>query len=211
MNKIISTCIEIVLILSVSCAIGAIYNGQSEQGLQWTQKLYRSSVKQPANEPPVNPDKNPINHTTANNDQQQTDTTDQQEIPEVKTEGPTHSMQSASYEDASDFHSMGAPIVAFIDARSKENYDELRIEGAYHLYLAQASRMIEDIRPDIEMADFIIVYCNGGDCEDSITLAEALVNDYGFNYDSVYVYEGGLKEWKENNQPLEGEQANGDE
>jgi 3-mercaptopyruvate sulfurtransferase SseA len=62
--------------------------------------------------------------------------------------------------------------------------------------------LIEDLRPELEMAFFVIVYCNGGDCDDSIHLATDLSSLYGIPTENIYVYEGGLNQWVENQMPV---------
>ena len=55
--------------------------------------------------------------------------------------------------------------------------------------------MIDDLRAELELAFFVIVYCNGGDCEDSLHLAADLSSLYGIPTENIYVFEGGLNEW----------------
>ena len=47
----------------------------------------------------------------------------------------------------------------------------------------------------------MVVYCKGGDCEDSIFLARDLVYKYGVALESLYIYEGGMNDWLEQQQP----------
>ena len=62
--------------------------------------------------------------------------------------------------------------------------------------------LIDDLKPQLEMAFFLIVYCNGGDCEDSLHLASDLGSLYGLPPENIYVYEGGFNEWKEMQMPI---------
>ena len=97
---------------------------------------------------------------------------------------------------------LGADMAVFVDARNKDDYVEGHIPGAVHLYHYDSLEMIDSVRPDLEQAFFIIVYCNGGDCDDSISLALDLTTSYGFPNDSVYVFKGGMEEWQEAGYPV---------
>ena len=41
----------------------------------------------------------------------------------------------------------------------------------------------------------MIIYCAGGDCEDSIQLATDLVFTHGLSKEMIAIYEGGYEEW----------------
>jgi rhodanese-related sulfurtransferase len=45
----------------------------------------------------------------------------------------------------------------------------------------------------------VVVYCKGGDCEDSIFLARDLAYKYDVAIDSLYIYEGGMNDWQQRN------------
>ncbi|MGE3164925.1 MAG: rhodanese-like domain-containing protein [Planctomycetota bacterium] len=113
----------------------------------------------------------------------------------------THGLNTMSTADAADYQGM-AGFAVFVDARSREHYDEGHIPGAYYLNHYQSQKLIEDIRPDLEAADVIVVYCGGGNCEDSILLAASLISEYGFAHERVYVYLGGYSEWVASGHPV---------
>ena len=56
-------------------------------------------------------------------------------------------------------------------------------------------------RDDLAM---IVVYCRGGDCEDSLNLAHEIVYRKEIDLELVNVYEGGLLDWVERGGPLVG-------
>ena len=123
---------------------------------------------------------------------------------------PDDGIQRLSFEDVRDhfltaedeLSSTGESIVAFVDARVRDQYEDGHIPGALWLYHYESESLVDDLRPQLEMAFFIIVYCNGGDCEDSIHLAADLGSLYGLPPENVYVYEGGFNEWKDNEMPI---------
>ena len=162
---------------------------------------------------PVNPvqdqdsnGNNPEINSTANTGENisDQDTTSGQEEAQ-----PDDGIQRLTFEDVHDHFmtaeemvGMGESIVAFVDARVRDQYEEGHIPGALWLYHYESGDLIDALRPQLEMAFFIIVYCNGGDCEDSLYLAADLGSLYGLPPENIYVYEGGLNEWKERDMPV---------
>ena len=51
-------------------------------------------------------------------------------------------------------------------------------------------------------AQKVVVYCNGGSCDDS-EFAAIMLRDAGVPRENVFVYAGGFNEWKSNGQPVE--------
>lgn len=126
------------------------------------------------------------------------------------TPTPDDGIQRLSFEEAQDnfivgeeeFESTGESIYIFVDARVRDQYEEGHIPGAAWLYHYESENLIDELRSELEMAFFVIVYCNGGDCEDSIHLATDLTSLYGLPAENIFVYEGGLNEWKEREMPV---------
>lgn len=126
------------------------------------------------------------------------------------TPTPDDGIQRLSFEEAQDnfivgeeeFESTGESIYIFVDARVRDQYEEGHIPGAAWLYHYESENLIDELRSELEMAFFIIVYCNGGDCEDSIHLATDMTSLYGLPAENIFVYEGGLNEWKEREMPV---------
>jgi len=80
----------------------------------------------------------------------------------------------------------------FVDARETFFFEEGRLPGAINLPVAQAEDgLLSGIPADRET--LLIVYCSGGDCEDSRTVAR-LLREAG--YRNVRVFEGGWEEWE---------------
>ncbi len=86
--------------------------------------------------------------------------------------------------------------LVFIDARDEEGYSESHISGAI-LEPAIAGELTEISSPEKP----IITYCSGGHCELSFDLANELMAEW--NYEKVFVFEGGLPEWEEAGYPVE--------
>jgi rhodanese-related sulfurtransferase len=92
--------------------------------------------------------------------------------------------------------------IVFVDARNNEQYDRAHIPGAYELYHPEIDKNIDQVLPIVAAAQKVIVYCNGGDCDDSIWTAVDL-RDRGVFPDRLFVYAGGITEWKKDKRPVE--------
>jgi rhodanese-related sulfurtransferase len=77
----------------------------------------------------------------------------------------------------------------FIDAREPDFFEEGHIPGAINVPLSQLAHPAG--LPENKAAA-LIVYCSGGDCEDSRILAKALS---AAGYESLSVLAGGWDEW----------------
>ena len=90
----------------------------------------------------------------------------------------------------------------FIDARDDAHYAEAHIPGAFQLDHYRLERYIEDLLPLCRNAEKIVVYCNGGKCEDSKLAATDLI-EQGISPQKVFVYTGGVAEWRRDGLPFE--------
>ncbi len=50
--------------------------------------------------------------------------------------------------------------------------------------------------------DYVIVYCDGGNCEDSINLGSDLIELYNVPFEKIYLFEGGYDEWSKAQQAI---------
>ncbi len=92
--------------------------------------------------------------------------------------------------------------VVFIDARSRQLYEEGHVPGAFHLDHFYPEATLSEVLPVVLAAEIIVVYCNGGDCEDSEFTA-VFLRDAGVPNDRVRVYAGGMEEWRQQGLPVE--------
>jgi rhodanese-related sulfurtransferase len=100
-------------------------------------------------------------------------------------------------------------LVVFIDARDDRHYQEGHIPGAYQFDHYRAENYLATVLPACQSAERIVVYCTGGDCEDSEFTALTL-RDVGIPKERLFVYGGGMAEWATNGLPVEvGERKSG--
>jgi len=101
-----------------------------------------------------------------------------------------------AYDDVAALHGKG---VLFLDARRTSVYEQGHIAGArpfsvWESDIDDKTRKLFDERSDpAAQALPIVIYCSGGDCEDSHMLAEKL---WGIQFNNVYVYKDGFPDWQ---------------
>ena len=93
-------------------------------------------------------------------------------------------------------------LVVFIDARDEELYQQGHIPGAYEFDPYRPEKYFDTVLPVCQKAEQIVVYCNGGDCDDSESAA-LLLRDMGIPNQKLFVFGGGIAEWAANNLPVE--------
>jgi rhodanese-related sulfurtransferase len=92
--------------------------------------------------------------------------------------------------------------VVFIDARDESHYHDGHIPGAYEFDPYHPDKYFAAILPICQAAEQIVVYCNGGDCDDSQTAA-ILLRNVGIANQKLFIYGGGIAEWTNNSLPVE--------
>jgi len=92
--------------------------------------------------------------------------------------------------------------IEFIDARDEQQYRQGHIPGACEFDPYYPEKQLATVLPICQAAEQIVVYCNGGDCDDSESAAITL-RDVGIANRKLFVYTGGLPEWITNGLPVE--------
>jgi rhodanese-related sulfurtransferase len=92
--------------------------------------------------------------------------------------------------------------IAFIDARDEQHYREGHIPGASEFDPYYPEKYFPTVLPVCQAAEQIVVYCNGGDCDDSESAAITL-RDVGIANQKLFIYTGGITEWTTNGLPVE--------
>ena len=92
--------------------------------------------------------------------------------------------------------------IAFIDARDEQHYREGHIPGACEFDPYHPEKYLATVLPVCQAAEQIVLYCNGGDCDDSESAAITL-RDVGIANRKLFVYTGGITEWTTNGLPVE--------
>ena len=92
--------------------------------------------------------------------------------------------------------------VVFIDARDQDHYRGGHIPGAHELDPYHPELEIAAVLPVVQAAETVVIYCNGGDCEDS-QFAAVLLDQAGISKDKLSIYVGGITDWRTGGLPLE--------
>jgi rhodanese-related sulfurtransferase len=109
---------------------------------------------------------------------------------------PEKAYVEVAYDDVHALHSAG---VLFLDARRTSVYEQGHIAGArsYSVWESDIDEKVNKLfaeRGDPrEQEKPIVIYCSGGDCEDSHMLAQKL---WGIQFNNVYVYKDGFPDWQ---------------
>lgn len=93
-------------------------------------------------------------------------------------------------------------LVVFVDARSENTYQAGHIPGAYQFDRYYPEKYVSTMLQVCGPAQRILVYCNGGNCEDS-EFAAVLLSQWGIPKTNLLVYGGGITEWTTNRWPIE--------
>ena len=99
-------------------------------------------------------------------------------------------------------------LILFIDARDPDHYQEGHIPGAFDFYPYYPQKYLESVLAPCQIAEQIIVYCTGGDCEDSLSAALYLRAAAGVSSGKLFIYGGGFTEWDAAKLPVETGQRN---
>ncbi len=91
--------------------------------------------------------------------------------------------------------------VIFVDVRNDTLYEAGHIPGAHPLDYYRPEAHLLDVLGACAAARQIVVYCTGGDCEDS-ELAANLLSQAGVPRERLFIYLGGFAEWSENGSPV---------
>ncbi len=89
--------------------------------------------------------------------------------------------------------------VLFLDARRTSVYEQRHIAGARPFSVWESdvdekvNKLFAERSDPREQALPIVIYCSGGDCEDSHMLAQKL---WGIQFNNVYVYKDGFPDWQ---------------
>jgi rhodanese-related sulfurtransferase len=104
-------------------------------------------------------------------------------------------------DDVAWLHSHGA---LFLDARRTSVYEQGHITGArtYSVWEAdiddKVNKLYEERNDPRAQLQPIVIYCSGGDCEDSHMLAQKL---WGVQFNNIYVYKDGFPDWQKRGGP----------
>ena len=98
-----------------------------------------------------------------------------------------------------DVAALHAAKALFLDARRTSIYEQGHIAGARAFSVWESdidekvNALFSERSSPAEQDKPIVIYCSGGDCEDSHMLAQKL---WGIQFNNVYVYKDGFPDWQ---------------
>jgi rhodanese-related sulfurtransferase len=94
-------------------------------------------------------------------------------------------------------------LILFIDARDPDHFQQGHIPGAFEFYPYHPQDYLEAVLTPCQIAEQIVVYCTGGDCEDSLSAAIFLRQTATNLAGKLFIYGGGMTEWEAAGLPVE--------
>lgn len=93
-------------------------------------------------------------------------------------------------------------VTVFVDARNDAQFASGHIPGAWQFDHYRPQVHLPSVLPVCLAAQRVVVYCTGGECEDS-EFAAVMLRDSGVPAANLSVYAGGLADWRARGQPVE--------
>jgi rhodanese-related sulfurtransferase len=188
----------------LSIAIGFGVNSIRERGaIKPTKNYFEKTTQTPSRlegeVPPASPNSPSSKHANLQTNEV---------IPAEKTENTKHLQHDYQVIDFVELVKVfqnpatGQGLNLFVDARKPDLYEEGHIPGAIQCDPYEPDDALNGIVARASGVERVIVYCGGGDCEDSIFMCRELL-DAAVPYDSIFLYSGGWKEWSANQMPAQ--------
>jgi len=89
-----------------------------------------------------------------------------------------------------------------LDARNDQHYRAAHIPGALQFDHYRAEAHLASVIPACLAAEKIVIYCTGGNCEDS-EFAALMLREAGIPNERLFIYEGGIADWTAARLPVE--------
>lgn len=184
------SCREAAILFALAILFGMAWNSFRPEAQKLSWKGNYTFRKPPAVAAPLAVERNPTNFPSS----------------DPRALAPPKDMASLYLEIGKDvavkLHEAGA---LFLDARRSSVYENGHITGAENVAVWEhdADARIQSIlgrsAGNEEYDRIIVIYCSGGDCNDSVRLAEKLAMVGFFN---VYLYRDGYRAWMESGLPI---------
>ena len=116
-----------------------------------------------------------------------------------------HPFRTVTFDEVADIYEdvrTATGVYLFVDARNDDAYSSGHIPGALQCDRFQLEEYIDTVVNAAAMAEIVIVYCNGGNCDDSIHICQDLENS-GVEFEKLRVFVGGWEDWIANRMPIE--------
>ena len=172
--KLTQSIFEALALLVLACLVGLTFNARRSAGLVLTRDYF-----------PV------LKVSNSNESAEESNSAD---APALE-----HGFNVVSLSEALDYYSRGESSIVFIDARDDAHYEKCHIPSAIQFDYYHPDEYIDNVCDFAADAEIVIIYCNGGECEDSIQTARYLTEEIEepLPFEIVHVFEGGIQAWYE--------------
>lgn len=194
MRKAKSVVVEALVVAALGVAFALVANALSPRGLQLRRNYFPEVGGSPlAATPATNSAATTAAQGSAHPSSAAAQRLQQRGLQLVTSNQVAELFRDARYEQG---------LIVFIDARDDQHYAAGHIPGAWQFYHYRADDYLPAVLPACMAALQIVVYCAGGECEDS-EFATIMLRDAGVPRESLFVYVGGITEWKASGLPVE--------
>ena len=188
-----SILLETAVVALVGAAIAFAANAVSPRGL----KLARDYFPRTAPSPAPHPAPAPAIITTNS----PAPTVDEAAIARLKARG-LQVIETAKVAELFRDARRAQGLILFVDARDDDHFSAGHIPDAMQFDYYHPEKNLGDVLVACQRAELVVVYCNGGDCEDS-EFATMMLRDGGVANTKLFVFAGGIKAWSDDKQPVE--------
>lgn len=221
MKKVGIALIEMLILVALATGIGLVANGKRGKDEINLHRNYKPNlpVVPPDTYPAIEPNKpvtgvNPVadpNAVVVDTDPNAAGVvTDPCSVPDddpeaqaIAAEHPFHVISLACAKSIFEDPKFADGYYRFVDARNDELYNDGHIPGALHCDYYRLDYYLPTVLPDLIGAQKIVIYCNGGECEDSLYLCQELLNTGEIPSQNLYLFHGGWDAWSAAGLPTE--------
>lgn len=185
MGKLARACVEGVVLLAVGIGVGLGANSvRGKNSINVCRDYFQKSIPPPP--PPTQPNNPP----------------GERPQPATAESAPRSSFQDVSLAEAAELYDRrnAGEAVVFIDARNDESYQAGHIPGAVQCDYYRIEYYLPQVMAAISPAEKIVVYCTGGDCEDSLLVCGELTNMV--HREKLFLFRGGWTDWSAAKMPV---------
>lgn len=208
MRTIGTTLAAIFVLVAIGSALGLVTNALRTDGIE----LSKPYFAKPGIVPPDGQAETPVNLTDeggpAGPNVVSADKRPGEAAPPASgtTRGrPDHVFQVITLEEVMDLVRdplYPGQLCVVIDSRGDEAYEVGHIRYARQMNPYHAERQLPAVLPEVLGAEKVVVYCEGGRCEDSIFASRELLEN-GVPYERIYLFEGGMEVWEKAGGPID--------
>jgi rhodanese-related sulfurtransferase len=198
------TLVEALLIGASGFGLGLLGNALSPAGLRIDRDYFPAAANPPAPAPPTTPAPAPAPTAAAPAAAGAVAPASEIEA-KARERLAAHGLTAIGFEEARTLYEdpmYAAGGLLFVDARNDEEYEEGHIPLALQFDHYHAERYLDAVLQAAPGTSRIVVYCNGGNCEDS-EFAAATLKDFLAEPERLCVYVGGVEEWRAHGMPIE--------